>query len=150
MDMIANAAFVLGLTLGLAPRADDLVTLVTFGQARRNFYQAARWGPTSELIWPEASRTHLVEAARLVPRLLPIAREGLLGAGVASAEADAWLAVVASRVERRTTGSRWQRACFEQETKRLDVRRASREVLERYMALSSEGRPVAEWPQPTS
>src|SRR6185295_670300 len=40
-DMLANAAFLLGLTLALAPDAERLVTALTFGQARLNFYAAA-------------------------------------------------------------------------------------------------------------
>jgi len=148
IDMVAGAAFALGLTLGLAPRADDLVNRITFGQARRNFYQAARFGLACELIWPETSRTHPVPATSLIAQLLPVARDGLLGAGVVAAEADAWLAIVANRVERRITGSTWQRACFEHSKRGGDTGRASKEMLERYMALSLEGRPVAEWPAP--
>jgi hypothetical protein len=149
-DMIANAAFALGLTLGLTPRADELATRVTFGQARRNFYQAARFGLASELVWPDGSHTHPVPATGLLPALLGIAREGLCSAGVARSEAEGWLAIVAERVERRVTGARWQRAIFEQALARAPgrdrVRRASRAMLERYLELSSEGRPVAEWP----
>ncbi len=145
-DMLAGAAFALGLTLGLAPRADDLVNHITFGQARRNFYQAARFGLGCELIWPEVSRTHLVPATRLLPSLLPIAREGLVSAGVLPSEADAWLDVIANRIDRRMTGSRWQRACFDDACRRSAPGPAARAMLERYMTLSSEGRPVAEWP----
>jgi gamma-glutamyl:cysteine ligase YbdK (ATP-grasp superfamily) len=147
-DMVANAAFAVGLTLGLASRADDLVDRVTFGQARRNFYQAARFGHASELIWPEASRARPIAATQLAGRLLPIARDGLVGTGVDPAEADAWLAIIEKRIERRMTGSQWQRACFQLARSRGDVREASRVMLERYMALSAEGRPVAEWPAP--
>jgi hypothetical protein len=145
-DMVAGAAFAVGLTLGLAPRAGDLVSRITFGQARRNFYQAARFGLSSELIWPEASRTHPVPTTKLIPILIPVARDGLRSAGVTPAEADAWLSVVANRVERGVTGSRWQRACFEQAKSRFGTARASSEMLERYMSLALQGRPVAEWP----
>jgi hypothetical protein len=40
--MMANAAFLCGLTVGLAPEIDTLIHRIAFGQARRNFYQAAR------------------------------------------------------------------------------------------------------------
>jgi gamma-glutamyl:cysteine ligase YbdK (ATP-grasp superfamily) len=139
IDMVAGAAFALGLTLGLAARSEDLVSLITFGQARRNFYQAARFGLGCELVWPELSRTQLVPAPTLIRMLLPVAREGLRAGGVEPAEADAWLEIVSSRVERGITGSRWQRAAF-------DRSRALRAMLESYMVLSEEGRPIAEWP----
>jgi hypothetical protein len=122
------------------------VSRITFGQARRNFYQAARFGLASELIWPQGSHARLVPAQGLIPALVPVAREGLCGAGVVPDEADAWLSVVAQRVERRMTGSRWQRACFDRASKGSDARSAARAMLERYMFLSEEGRPVAEWP----
>jgi len=148
-DMVASGAFALGLTLGLVPRADELVNVITFGQARRNFYEAARHGPVAELIWPDASRARLLVATRLFAHLLPIARDGLLGAGVEKGEVDAWLGIVGDRVERAMTGSLWQRACFDQLSRRADPKHAAREMLERYMSLSLEGRPVAEWPDPT-
>ena len=52
VDMLANAAFLLGLTLALAPDVPELLTRVTFGQVRRNFYAAARKGIDAQLLWP--------------------------------------------------------------------------------------------------
>jgi gamma-glutamyl:cysteine ligase YbdK (ATP-grasp superfamily) len=146
VDMVAEAAFALGLTLGLAGRSDELVTRITFGQARRNFYQAARFGLDCDLVWPDASRTHVVRAPTLIASLLPVARDGLLNAGVVPGEADAWLAIVEDRVARGRTGSRWQRGAFDQCSKAADTRSAARAMLERYMDLSEEGQPIAEWP----
>ena len=54
-DNVSNAAFLVGLTLGLAPRMGDWCTRMTFGHARRNFYQAARRGLEAELLWPEST-----------------------------------------------------------------------------------------------
>ncbi len=145
-DMAANAAFLVGLTLALASRVDDLLPGLTFGQARRNFYRAARDGLDAELLWPTdtppSPRPH--HAATLVRELVPLARAGLLGAGVDSADADRHLGVLATRVACGTTGARWQRATLD----RLTDARAERPLaamLERYLAAVATGRPVHEW-----
>jgi hypothetical protein len=143
-DMLANAAFLLGLTLALAPDADDLVCRLTFGQARRNFYEAARRGLDAALLW-STTATPSPEphaAAVLIPRLLPIARRGLVDAGVDAAEADAVLAVIAARVETGRTGARWQRATLDGLAGAPDPHRI---LLERYVAAAASGRPVHEW-----
>jgi len=146
-DMTANAAFLVGLTLGIAPHVDELLPRFTFGQARRNFYAAARDGLAAELLWPSA-RTPSPEphaAHALVAALLPVARAGLVDNGVDPAEADAHLGVIAARVARRATGARWQRQTLE----RLRTGRTGSEalaaLLERYLAAAATGRPVHEW-----
>jgi gamma-glutamyl:cysteine ligase YbdK (ATP-grasp superfamily) len=147
-DMIANAAFLIGLTLGLAPDADALVRRLTFGHARRNFYQAARHGLDAELLWPAdaAPSPRPTSVRALVPRLLDVARAGLASAGVDAAESDAALAIVAERVARGVTGARWQRrtlAALEVEMPRADAVAA---LLERYLEAEATERPVHEWP----
>jgi hypothetical protein len=147
VDMAANAAFAIGLTLALVPCKDDLLPRLTFGHARRNFYLAARRGLDAELLWPDdhAPSPRPRPAWELVQCLLPAARDALLGAGVDAGEADALLGVIASRVERRVTGARWQRATLA----RLEATRARgvalAAMLERYLAAAATGRPVHEW-----
>jgi hypothetical protein len=51
-DMLANAAFLLGLTLALAGDAATLVRRFAFQQAHHNFYRAAQFGLGAELAWP--------------------------------------------------------------------------------------------------
>lgn len=151
-DMLANAAFLLGLTLGLAPDADRLVTRLTFGQARRNFYAAGRDGVDAELLWPcdapPSPRGH--RATELVPRLLPLARAGLLAAGVATDEADALLDVIAARAALRRTGARWQAEMLLAASSRLDRAAALDAMLSRYRELAAGDEPVHRWPASAS
>jgi gamma-glutamyl:cysteine ligase YbdK (ATP-grasp superfamily) len=152
-DMIANMAFLLGLTLGLAPSMDQHVTRLTFGQARRNFYAAARFGLDAELLWPTSSPPSPRRAGVLetVHESLPLARFGLVAlAGVAAEEADTWLELIRTRAERRRTGALWQRATWARLRERLDPRQASAGMLARYIELSSSGAPVHDWPLPGS
>jgi hypothetical protein len=150
-DMIANMALVLGLTLGLEPDMEEHLTRLTFGQARRNFYEAARVGLDAELLWPMPTppsprRTRAVD---VVMDSLSLARFGLVTrGGVEPEEADAWLGVIRARLERRRTGAIWQRAVWAKLRERLEPAPAGAALLERYMELSNAGDPVHEWPLP--
>lgn len=146
-DMTANAAFLLGLTLGLMPEARALTCRMTFGQARRNFYAAARHGLDAELLWPSdrAPSPRPVRAAELIPRLLPLAERGLVGAGVDAAEAARALEIIARRAARGITGARWQRYVLAEEEQQKPRGEALRAMFARYRAESDTGRPVHEW-----
>ncbi|HZA84222.1 MAG TPA: glutamate--cysteine ligase [Actinomycetes bacterium] len=161
VDMLANAAFLLGLTLALAPDADRWTRELLFGRAHANFYEAARVGLEAELEWPTGSGggPERVGAAELVRRLLPEARRGLVEAGVDEQEAGRLLEVIEGRVASGQTGAVWQRRALAA----LEARgsgglkpsppetRAGREqalpqLLERYLELQAGGDPVHTWP----
>jgi hypothetical protein len=147
VDMLANAAFLLGLTLALAPDADDWTGRLLFARAHANFYDAARLGLEAELSWPgPGGDPERVGAAELVPRLLPTARRGLVTAGVDAAEADRLLGVIADRVAAGQTGAVWQRRALAALEARLGRERALPAVLERYLELQAGGEPVHTWP----
>ncbi|SDH54218.1 glutamate--cysteine ligase [Nonomuraea jiangxiensis] len=134
VDMAANTAFLLGLTLSQGER--DL-TGYRFAQAYQNFYRAARDGLDAKLSWP--GREGEFVAAELVLSLLPEAREGLLAAGVTPSDADRALGVIAQRTRTRRTGSAWQREALERfggDRERL---------VRRYRELALSGTPVHLW-----
>jgi hypothetical protein len=143
-DMVANAAFLVGLTLGLAPEMQRMLCRITFGQARRNFYDAARHGLGASLLWPTVSghSPKLVPAPALAAELFPVARRGLLSAGVLPDEADELFGVLSRRISRGTTGASWMQHW-------LSGRSRGRfaEMLARYLELSEGGLPVADWPE---
>ncbi|MGN9842305.1 glutamate--cysteine ligase [Nonomuraea sp. H19] len=133
-DMAANTAFLLGLTLSQAER--DL-TGYRFAQAYQNFYHAAMHGLDAKLSWPGTDGEF--EAADLVLRLLPEARQGLLGAGVTPSDADRALGVIEQRTRLRRTGAVWQREALERFG-------GDREQLVRsYRELALSGLPVHLW-----
>lgn len=150
-DMLANAAFLLGLTLALRERAAELLPAFPFEYAHRNFYRAAQHGLAATLLWPApaAPSPEPVPAAALVARLLPLAQAGLVAAGVDEDEAARALAVVAARAASGRTGAGWQRRALA----RLEQAGASRDealagLVARYRAEAASGRPVHEWPEP--
>ncbi|MYR55848.1 hypothetical protein GTY54_06160, partial [Streptomyces sp. SID625] len=114
LDMAANTAFLVGLTLSLAAEGRDVAGELPFAHAKENFYRAARDGLRASLWWPSpgsAPRRH--EAGALVEALLPQAREGLVTAGVDAAEADAVLDLMHHRATSGRTGAWWQQWTLE-------------------------------------
>jgi hypothetical protein len=147
-DMLANAALLVGLSLWLAGQDQRWTHALSFERAEHGFYRAAQHGLAAELTWPLAldSRRWTLPAAKLVPRLLPAAREGLVAAGVAPAEADALLAVVGARVASGQTGAAWQRRTLAALEPRLGRQRALAAMLERYLEHAATDQPVHTWP----
>jgi hypothetical protein len=147
VDMLANAAFLLGLTLALAPDADDWTGRLLFARAHANFYDAARLGLEAELEWPAGDGgSERAGAAELVRRLLPTARRGLVEAGVDAGEADRLLGVLGDRVEAGQTGAVWQRRSLAVLEEKAGRDEAVGELLERYLELQATGEPVHTWP----
>jgi hypothetical protein len=147
-DMLANAAFLLGLTLGLAPSADRLVTALPFEHAKANFIRAAQRGLDALLLWPSESppSPRTVRASDLIPQLIPIARRGLTANGVDAEEADRLLGLFQTRVSCRMTGARWQKRVLSGLEKGLTRDAALAAMLERYVACAHAGSPVHCWP----
>jgi hypothetical protein len=147
VDMLANAAFLLGLTLALAPGADEWTRQLLFTRAHANFYDSARLGLEAELEWPGPDGIpERVGAAELVPRLLPQARRGLVEAGVDAGEADRLLEVIGDRVASGQTGAVWQRRTLAALEGKAGREQAVGELLERYLKLQATGDPVHTWP----
>ncbi len=148
IDMAANGAFIIGLTLALAPRVESMIPGLPFMLARENFHRAARDGIDADMLWPvrTAPSPRPIKLVDLLPQLIELAEEGLRGAGVDQVEITRLLGVIRNRAAARMTGARWQRrtlAAFEAQMSRED---ALSRMLHRYIDLADEGRPVHEWP----
>jgi hypothetical protein len=145
--MAANAAFLVGLSLGLLGGSFADPERFPFSWAHGNFYRAAQSGLEAPFRWPSAGGKALHRTARdLLPELLPLARRGLMEAGVDPAEASDLLGLIAERVRTGQTGAVWQRrqlVALEPERGRAG---ALRGMLERYLALAEAGGPVHTWP----
>ncbi len=148
VDMLANAAFLVGLALGLAPEADAWTRGFDFECAHRNFYRAAQEGLEAELLWPPAPGQAPVRATarELVLRHVPLAREGLARAGVAREEHEPLLAVIEARAASGQTGAAWQRSVLAALEPRLGRSGALAAMLERYLAGTASEAPVHRWP----
>lgn len=149
-DMMANAAFFIGLTLGLREHVDAMIPRIPFRLVHDNFYRSARDGLDSMLVWPtpESPSPEAHRASDLATRLLPVARQGLELAGVDAAEVDLQLGVIARRLEVGRTGAQWQRDALKR-LERSSVRPVALvDLLAAYLDRMDRGRPVAEWEMP--
>jgi gamma-glutamyl:cysteine ligase YbdK (ATP-grasp superfamily) len=147
VDMLANAAFHVGVALAVAPTAAEWTTTMPFARANANFYQAARRGLAAKLEWPAGPEgPRRVDAAELVRLLVPEARRALEHAGVDPDEAGRLLGVVEERAASGQTGAAWQRRTVDELEPRLGHERALAAMLERYLELSEGDQPVHTWP----
>ncbi len=150
VDMLANAALLVGLSLWLAGQDWPWTYTLSFERAEHGFYRAAQDGLAAELSWPfgPGGRLTTLPAAELVPQLLPVAHEGLVHAGVAAAEADRLLGVIAARVATGQTGAAWQRRTLAALEPGLGREHALTAMLERYLGCAASGQPVHTWRLP--
>ena len=148
IDMLANAAFLVGLSLWLAEQEERWTYRLSFERAEHGFYRAAQHGLAAQLTWPfgDNGRLRTLPAAKLVPELLPAAREGLMDAAVAAGEADHLLSVIAARATTGQTGAVWQRRMLAALEPRLGRQRAQATMLDRYLELTATDQPVHSWP----
>jgi hypothetical protein len=146
-DMVANAAFLLGLSLWLAGQDPRWTYALPFERADDAFYRAAQHGLAAELSWPgdRPDQMRTVRAADLVPELLPKARHGLLEAGVAADETGRLLDVISGRITSGQTGAAWQRAALSAAQRRYGRERALAAMFERYLENAATGQPVHTW-----
>ena len=148
IDMLANAAFLIGLSLWLAEQDERWTYAVSFERADECFHRAAKHGLSAQLSWPEIGRDRMrvARAAELIPDLIPAARQGLLAAGVTAEEADGLLGVIAKRAATGQTGAAWQRAALAAAEQGRDRRAAIALMFRRYLENAATAQPVHTWP----
>jgi gamma-glutamyl:cysteine ligase YbdK (ATP-grasp superfamily) len=147
IDMLANAAFLIGLSLWLADQDQSWTYALPFERADDGFHRAAQYGLAAELTWPAGrDRTRTQPAGQLVAELIPAARQGLIAAGVYSVEADRLLEVISDRAASGQTGAVWQRAVLAALERAADRRGALTGMLGRYLQHADTEQPVHTWP----
>ncbi|MCM3904920.1 MAG: CBS domain-containing protein [Pyrinomonadaceae bacterium] len=105
LDEIANAAFFVGLMISLPNEYGDIAKIMSFDDAKTNFFAAARHGLSAQFDWIDG-KTH--SASELIlDHLLPLARQGLKEASVTPAEVDHYLGVIEERTRSGQTGAQW-------------------------------------------
>ena len=148
VDMVANAAFLIGLAEGIRPHLEELLPALPFMKAEYNFYRAAQHGLDAKLLWPDLRQTGYREQdiGDIIERMLPVAREGLDSIGVGAAESERYLGVIEQRLRQRQTGASWQLRKLAQLQRKMPLYEAQHELLEVFMEHSAANLPVAQWP----
>jgi CBS domain-containing protein len=107
LDEMANAAFYYGLMAGCVEAYGDVSKRMAFDDAKANFFAAARHGLKAQFTWLDGE--NLTATELILDRLLPLARSGLEGSGIESADIDRYLGTLEARVRVGQTGASWYR-----------------------------------------
>jgi gamma-glutamyl:cysteine ligase YbdK (ATP-grasp superfamily) len=147
VDMMANAAFAIGLTWALSEQVNTLITQLPFNYAEHNFYRAAQDGIAAKILWPHNKQHQLTErsVADVVAELLPTAEIGLKDLGIDEREISHLLSVIANRVGQHQNGASWQLQKLSQYQQRLPLNDALKHMLRDYLDNMNSGQPVVEW-----
>ncbi|HEY7783914.1 MAG TPA: CBS domain-containing protein [Pyrinomonadaceae bacterium] len=142
IDEIANAVFFAGLMVGMPGEYGDITRLMSFDDAKDNFFIAARHGLNSQFSWIDGEN---VGAADLIlKQLLPLARRGLKEQQVSEADIDRYLGVIESRVASRQTGAQWMLRSFSSMSHKPRESR-TRALTEEMLCRQQSGKPVSTW-----
>jgi gamma-glutamyl:cysteine ligase YbdK (ATP-grasp superfamily) len=137
IDMVANAAFFIGLTRFIAALETPPETRMEFAAARANFYACARRGLGASVQWLDGD---LHDVQRLIyDQLVGAAQDGLTASGVPEHEAKAVLSPIRERAKSGQNGAAWQRSwvnCHGRDFQGL---------VEAYYGNQQGGRPVHTW-----
>jgi CBS domain-containing protein len=143
VDEIANTALFAGLMLSVPYEYGDISKLMSFDDAKENFFAAARHGLNAQFRWVHGkseSATTIV-----LDHLLPLAAQGLKHAKVNSADIDRYLGIIEERVRSGQTGAQWITKSFQSmadQPREVRSRRIASEMLVRQQT----GEPVHRWP----
>lgn len=146
-DMMANAAWILGLTMGMRDGIEERLCGCPFLMCDTSFYRAARDGLDARLLWPTRAGPAPRErdVVELAEKLLPVAADGLRRLGVDDDEAGGLLAVIAGRLASRRTGARWQRAALLRLRETVAEAQVLPTLVREYAARAATGEPVHTW-----
>ena len=106
VDEIANAAFWLGLMVGMANMHDDITEHIGYADIRDNFSKASRYGMDSKFNW--FKETKISAKDLILKKLLPIARKGLKDQKINPSDIDKYLGIIKDRNSKPMNGARWQ------------------------------------------
>src|SRR5215213_9085646 len=144
VDEVANAAFFTGLMLGVPQTYGQIATRMAFDDAKLNFFRAARHGLDAQFQWIDG-QSHNADSL-ILDQLLPLARQGLDSAHVASEDIDKYLGIVEERARGGQTGARWimksLSAIGSSASKDATQRRLTSEIL----ANQKQSEPIHRWP----
>ena len=147
IDMLANAALAVGLTLGLSDSMDHYSSRLPFHFAEYNFYRGAQQGLNAHLLWPHKGRGGFRERPiiDIIEELLPLAYEGLKKLGCHKADRDRLWRVIEQRFEKRITGAKWQLNRFEHYRKGCSIAESCYRMLVDYRTNMMLSDPVSRW-----
>ena len=146
IDMMANAAFLIGLAEGNKPYIDEQLSTLPFQTAEYNFYRAAQFSFNAQLIWPQKEGGYKQQAILdIIDEQLSTAQYGLESIGINQYEIDRYVGVIKNRSTKRQNGAVWQKQTITKFHSRTNKKEALHQMLECFIHNSNTNTPVAEW-----
>lgn len=138
VDTMANIAFYLGLTQGLAAQHTPPEADLPFEAARDNFYDAAKYGLAANVRWTDGQSHNLQQLC--LEELLPIARQGLEQLGINQNDIAHYIdGVLKPRIQEGKTGAAWQKAYIDKHGSDFTA------MTKAYAERQKQGEPVHCW-----
>jgi CBS domain-containing protein len=143
VDEMANAAFFLGLMTALPEEFGDVKKLMRFEDAKDNFFNAARYGLKSQIVWLDGES---YRARRLIlEELLPRARHGLRLSEIDGNDIERLLGIIEERVTEEKTGAQWMLDSLAQMDPRAKKNVRMRTLTAAMEANQESGMPLHKW-----
>lgn len=141
-DEMANAAFWLGLMMGMPEELSNIHELMRFEDARLNFYHAAQMGLDAHINWLGKNR----KVCELIStRFLPWAQNGLKKISINNEDINLYLGIIANRVKNKQTGAAWLLKNYGQLLHDSTPYEASIQITSEMYNRHIENKPVHEW-----
>lgn len=144
LDEMANAAFFLGLLIGMPAEFGDISEKMAFDNAKRNFFNAARHGLYSQMRGFDGKNWRV--GRLILEELLPRARTGLELAGIDKDDRDRLLDIIEQRVSAEITGSKWMVDSLAAMDKAAKPNVRLRSLTAAMKANQESGEPLHRWP----
>ncbi|HEX5602778.1 MAG TPA: CBS domain-containing protein [Pyrinomonadaceae bacterium] len=138
IDEVANAAFFTGLMVALPQVYGEIATQMAFDDAKLNFFRAARHGLDAQFQWLDGQSHNA--AVLILDQLLPLARQGLTNACVASGDVDLYLGIIEERTRSGQTGARWIMKSLSA------IKSSASKLTSEILANQKQSQPVHRWP----
>ena len=137
-DSIANTAFYLGLVEYLATTPEAPEDLLTFQDAKENFYKAARQSLYARVKWLDGNEYDI--QSLMLNDLFPKVRQALQKLEIDKSDIDYYLGdIIYNRLRKGINGAIWQKAYIHTHGKSFQ------QMMETYLQNQYDARPVHEW-----
>ncbi|WP_116126189.1 CBS domain-containing protein [Lewinella sp. IMCC34183] len=146
LDQTANAAFWLGLMMGMAHKYKDIREHMSFADVKDNFSKAAKFGIDTQFTWFNNQKISCRDL--ILQELLPLAYDGLQAQGIDQADIERYLSVIQGRAEVHQNGARWLLKSFTHLTERVNRDEAVTILTSHMVKCQLEQEPVHRWPIP--
>lgn len=149
LDMAANAAFTIGMAVGLSGKIEQYLSRIPFQFAQYNFYRAAKNGLDATILWPQnyQNKPEEIPIRQVIDEMLLVANDGLSTLGVDRVERDKYLQIIQNRLSANITGGSWTKNTLKHLRKTHSNDQACEKMLEIYYQHQMSGLPVSEWEQ---